>query len=654
MADKGEFMPHNDHADALQRFETIWNHVECGISIIDAETREIIDINPIAARMFGDDKEKIIGKRCHQFICPAESCSCPIMDKGQVVDRSERKFVKSDGTMIPIVKSVAKIQYKGRLALLESFTDISTLKEAEAKLMTLQVAEQASQAKSNFLSRMSHEMRTPMNAIIGMSKIAASTDDTQKLKYCLSMIGNSAEHLLALINDVLDMSKIEAGKFDLHAAPFNLEETLVTICNLVVEKAEEKHLRFSVDMDMGMPPRYVGDSLRLSQIITNLLSNAVKFTPQNGRISLGVTEAERRETSSVLRFSVADTGIGMTKEQLAKLFNAFEQADTSISRHFGGTGLGLAISKNIAEKMNGSIRVESEPGKGSTFSVDIEMDHDGRSEPVSLPDSVDPSAVRLLVAETDGEAGKRFAAIARSFGFAVDLAASGEQALEMNAKTAYDAAFINCRLPGMDGLETVKRLDRAGKTPLVMMGSFREWNTMDREARCAGVSHFVPTPLFPSTLLKAVGEALGKTASCEDRAACATARKPDLSSVSLLLAEDVPVNREIFTALLEDTGVRIDEAEDGYAALAKFTRAPEKYDMIIMDVQMPGMDGFEATKAIRSSGVARGESIPILAMTANVFKEDIEKCLACGMNDHLAKPIDEAEVIRKIEEYRRR
>ena len=644
-------MPQKEHEDALQRFETIWNHVECGISIIDAATREIIDINPIAARMFGDDKEKIIGKRCHQFICPAESCSCPIMDKGQVVDRSERKFVKADGTMIPIVKSVAKIQYKGRLALLESFTDISTLKEAEAKLMSLQVAEQASQAKSNFLSRMSHEMRTPMNAIIGMSKIAESTDDTDKLKYCLSMIGNSAEHLLALINDILDMSKIEAGKFDIHAAPFNLEETLSTICSLIVEKAGEKELHFSVDLGVGMPLRYIGDSLRLSQILANLLSNAVKFTPQGGRISMGVREVERRGKSSVLRFTVTDTGIGMTREQTAKLFNAFEQADTSISRRFGGTGLGLAISKNIAEKMNGSISAQSESGKGSTFTVDIEVERDEHATPVSPPEGVIPSALRLLVVDADEEARARFAAMAGHFGFAVDQSASGEQALEMNAEKAHDLVFINCSLPEMSALETAKGLDIAGKSHLIMMGSFREWNTMDRDARCVGVAHFVSTPLFPSALLKVVADVLGKNASAQKQKPETTARKTDLSSVSLLLAEDVPINREIFTALLENTGVRVDEAEDGYAALAKFSQAPEKYDMIIMDVQMPGMDGFEATRAIRASGLPRAESIPIIALTANVFREDIEKCLACGMNDHLAKPIDEAEVVRKIADY---
>ena len=614
-------MSDTEHDDALYRFETIWNHVECGISIIDAETREIIDINPIAARMFGDDKDKIIGKRCHQLICPAESYSCPIMDKGQVVDRSERQFVKADGTRIPIVKSVAKIQYRGRLTLLESFTDISTLKDAEAKLMAFQVAEQANKAKSNFLSRMSHEMRTPMNAIIGMATIAESTDDNAKLKYCLSMVGNSAKHLLALINDVLDMSKIEAGKFDMHAAPFDLEETLTTICNLIVDKAEEKNLHFSVDLGIGMPLRYIGDSLRLSQILTNLLSNAVKFTPQGGRISMCVSESERRGKYSTLRFIIADTGIGMTQEQSEKLFNAFEQADTSISRRFGGTGLGLAISKSIAEKMNGAISVQSKPDAGSTFIVDVEVERDEHSKPVMPPEGMDPSALRLLVVDADKEARNRFVAMAGYFGFAVALAASGEEALAVNAGKAHALVFINCLLPGMGGLELAKALNRRGGSSLIMMGSFHAWTAMDHEARRVGVSDFISTPLFPTALLKTVAGVIGNNTNRDDKSPETPAQDTDLSSVSLLLVEDVLINREIFAGLLENTGVAIDEAEDGYAALAKFTEAPEKYDLIVMDVQMPGMDGFETTRAIRSSGLPRGVHIPIIAMTSNAFKE---------------------------------
>jgi signal transduction histidine kinase/CheY-like chemotaxis protein len=444
------------------------------------------------------------------------------MDKNQVVDRSERIFINAKGEKIPVIKSVAKINYNNRLMLLESFTDISNIKKAEEQLRLASIAEQANRAKSDFLSRMSHEMRTPMNAIIGMVKIAEGANDVERLKYCLSTIGESSAHLLGLINDILDMSKIEAGKFELHNAVLNIEEVLKKIRGLTMGQAEKKGLKLNVFLDKEARVQFIGDDLRLSQVITNLVSNAIKFTPTNGEITVTVRETERKQKGSVLSFAVADTGIGISEEQKGRLFNMFEQADNSISRRFGGTGLGLAISKNIIEKMGGKIRVDSEIGKGSTFKFEIELEHAG-----------------------------------------------GEEA--------------------------------AGK----------EADTSETREKCA----------------------------------------PDFSDVNLLLAEDVDINCEIFEALLENTKVNIDRAENGLLAVEKFKQNPDKYNMIIMDIHMPEMDGYEATKAIRTLGTTNAKTIPIVAMTASAFREDIEKCLACGMNDHLAKPIDDAEVIKKIAKY---
>ena len=505
--------------EALERFETIWANVECGVSIIDAETREIVDINPEAVRMFEGDKADIVGQRCHKFICPAEEHSCPIMDKNQVVDRSERTFIKANGEMLPIIKSVAKISYKGRTMLLESFIDISNLKNAEEQLRLLSITERANQAKSDFLSRMSHEMRTPLTAIIGMAKIAETTDDTDRLKYCLSTIGHSATHLSGIINDILDMSKIEAGKFELYIAVLDLEEAFNNACNLLRGQAEEKGIKLDASIDLKAKRDYLGDELRLSQVMTNLLSNAVKFTPENESISFVVEEVEQKDNSSVLRFTVADTGIGMTEEQRSRLFKAFEQADTSITRRFGGTGLGLAISKSIIDMMGGRIWVESEIDKGSTFSFEIELEH-------------------------------------------------------------------------------------ACPVPL---------NTLRDE--------------------RAVSEV------------------PDLSHITVLLAEDTEINREIFIVLLESTGLNIVTAENGLKAVEKFMQNPDSYDIIIMDVHMPEMNGLEATKAIRAMDLDRAKTVPIIAMTADVFREDIDKCLACGMNDHLGKPIDYSAVVEKISTY---
>ena len=634
--------------DAVQRFTTIWEHVECGISIIDAETREILAINPVAARMFGSDASEIIGKQCHKFICPAETDSCPIMDKGQVVDRSERKFVRADGTTIPIIKSVAKIQYNGRLALLESFTDISSLKEAEAKLVNLQVMEKAYLAKNNFLSRMSHEMRTPMNAIIGMTKIAESTTDSDKLKYCLSMIGVSADHLLRLINDVLDMAKIEAGKFELYSEPLLIERILTKICTLFIEQTEAKDITLNISIRPDMAMHYIGDELRLSQVITNLMSNAVKFTPKCGEITLAADEIERRENSSIVRFSVTDTGIGMAPEQISKLFNVFEQTDISVSKRFGGTGLGLAISQGIVEKMNGSIRVESAPCKGSTFIIDVELLRPAE-QPINIALDADLTGKRILLVDSDLKVRDQFMCLAKKAHISIESTADVNDALSRIAsaqKTAqpYDAIFVDdthvaslveSLPPGMD-IRT-----------LVLMASPRQWNNLEGKSNSI-IKHFLAKPLFLSTIAGSIRDVSRITD--DDRSASENAVM-DFSSVSLLLVEDVAINREIFTTLLEPTKVSIDIAENGCEALAKFSCAPDKYDIIIMDIEMPIMNGYDATKAIRALDTEKARTIPIIAMTANVFKSDIDTCLEYGMNGHLPKPIDVTAVIETIRSH---
>ncbi|MCL1982595.1 MAG: ATP-binding protein [Clostridiales bacterium] len=640
--------------DALERFEKIWANVECGISIIDAETREIIDINPVAVRMFEGNKADIVGKRCHKFICPAEENSCPIMDKNQIVDRSERKFIKANGEVIPIIKSVAKISYRGRLTLLESFTDISNLKKAEEQLQLMNIAEQANQAKSDFLSRMSHEMRTPMNAIIGMTKIAESTDDPEKLRYCLSTINQSSAHLLDLINDVLDMSKIEAGKFELHITTLRIEDVLNKMYNLMMEQAEKKGVRLNVFMDKNACLEYVGDELRLSQVITNLMSNAVKFTPPNGEITVTVQETARNEKSSTVRFTVTDTGIGMSQEQLGKLFKAFEQADTSISRRFGGTGLGLAISKNIVDMMGGAMWAESEAGKGSSFIFEVTLDHTGL--PADNGESSDLNGMRILVASNDERTCKYIESVLDGTGVYVEAAASEDDLMSMvNAayygKNMYDAVFIDYQLRSSNIFRVIKKLNaQTQPSAIVIMASFLAWNKVDAGMRGTGLNRFISLPLLPSSIVKCLRH--------EDRATGGSAsgaplieEVPDFSGISILFAEDIDVNREIFVTLLSDTKVGIDEAENGLVALEKFKQNPDKYDLIIMDVHMPGMDGLEATKAIRSLESCRAKTIPIIAMTADVFREDVDRCLACGMNDHLGKPVDVAEVIKKISAY---
>ena len=517
-------------------------------------------------------------------------------------------------------------------------------------------AQAAAEAKSSFLSRMSHEMRTPMNAIIGMTKIAEDTDDVVRLKYCLSTIQTSSAQLLGIINDVLDMSKIEAGKLELENAPLNIEKMLMNICHILVDTMEDKNQKFNVIMSENLQLNYIGDELRLSQVLTNLLSNATKFTQDGGTITLSVEDVGRKGNANILHFAVTDNGIGMSKEQIIRLFNAFEQADGSISRKFGGTGLGLAISKNIVEKMDGRVWVFSEPDAGSAFHFEVSLERASHQEARHIS-GADPKNMKLLIIESNEDVATQFLHITESFGMAADAAASTEQAVNLLEKAEatkhpYTILFVACDMPDIPGLQLIRRLNgRIDPTTVILITTFLEWCQIEKEATENHITHYITKPLFPSSVLDAINDVTGRTVQTVETRTDTSDAIPDLSGVSLLLAEDIEINREIFLALLEDTRVSIDTAENGLIAVEKFRLKPDKYDLIIMDIQMPEMDGYQATQAIRAMDLPKAKVIPIIAMTANAFKEDIEHCLASGMNDHLAKPINETAVIEKIQYY---
>jgi len=519
-------------------------------------------------------------------------------------------------------------------------------------------AREASDAKGEFLSKMSHEIRTPLNAIIGMTQIASKTEELERLKYCLKSIENSSAHLLGLINDILDMSKIEAGKLELDHVPMNIEKMLIRVCNLVIERIELKDIAFSIILGLNMRTRYVGDELRLSQVIINLVSNAVKFTPVGGKIELFVSEAETGDDYSVLRFSVKDTGIGMTKEQMSRLFNAFEQAQTGTARLFGGTGLGLAISKNIVEKMNGRIWVESEPDKGSRFFFEVTLERPEYQNGAVIYGNIKPADLRLLIVGPDAAEKEYFRSITERFGVAcIDEADNIAQAVDMairarEERKPYDAAFIDHTLATAKNIEYITNTSFIMNTDnIVIMTTFLNWNKIENTLRNIGITRFIAKPLFPSSVLNAINEIVGGAAKNLDISSEKTADASDFSRISLLLAEDVEINREIFFALLEDTGARIDSAENGLEAKEMFERDPDRYDMIIMDIQMPVMDGLASTRAIRALDIARAKSIPIIAMTANVFKEDVDRCIGAGMNDHVGKPVEVDAILNLIKLY---
>ena len=506
--------------------------------------------------------------------------------------------------------------------------------------------------KSAFLANMSHEIRTPMNAIIGMIMIGKSASSIERKDYCLSKIEDASNHLLGVINDILDMSKIEANKFELAPAEFELEKMLRRVVNVINFRIDEKRQKLSVYIDSSLPRALIGDDQRIAQVITNLLGNAVKFTPEEGAIGLTVRLVDKVNNLCTLRVSVSDTGIGITPEQQKKIFNSFEQAESSTTRKYGGTGLGLAISKNIIELMGGSIWVESKQGKGSTFIFMIQMACGTGERRGLLASDINLKNVRILAVDDDQDILTYFLEIAQGFGLSCDTAISGKKALELiSQKNGYHIYFIDWKMPGMDGIQLAREIKEHGPgKSIVIMISAAEWSAVAEEAKAAGVDKFLSKPLFPSTIAEVINECLGV-----DKQQAKKSQAADISGIfagrRILLAEDVEINREIVQALLEPTRLGIDYAENGVEAVRMFSRAPDQYDLIFMDIQMPEMDGYEATRRIRSLDNPKAKTIPIIAMTANVFKEDIEKCLASGMDSHVGKPLDFEEVMRRLHSY---
>ncbi len=512
-------------------------------------------------------------------------------------------------------------------------------------------ANAANRAKSNFLANMSHEIRTPMNAILGMTNIALASDDPERQIYCLHKINDASHHLLGVINDILDMSKIDSGKFELSPSEFNFEKMMIRVVNMITFRVDEKHQTLTVHLDPEVPTFMIGDDQRLSQVITNLLSNAVKFTPEEGQINIEIYLLDKDEDSYRLHIAVTDSGIGISEEQQRKLFSSFTQADSGISRRFGGTGLGLAISKSIVEKMDGRIWVDSTEGKGSRFAFEITVGRSLQSEEQkALLSGLKWEDLHILAADDDAAIREYFLNISARYSFNCDVAANATEAFEkVEASPHYDIFFIDWKMPDLNGIELARKIRQKGiENAVIIMISSTEWSEIEQEAHSAGVDKFIPKPLFMSTIIDMINECLG-TEKCTEQTSAD--EMPDFSGYHILLAEDVEINREIVIALLEPTGVTITTAENGEVALNKFTENPEYYDMIFMDIHMPEMDGSTATIKIRALDHPYAKEIPIVAMTANVFREDIERCLEIGMNDHIGKPLDFHNVLEIMQKY---
>jgi CheY-like chemotaxis protein len=499
---------------------------------------------------------------------------------------------------------------------------------------------------------MSHEMRTPMNAIIGMTSIGKNSKDVDRKDYALHKIEDAAVHLLSVINDVLDISKIEANKLELAPVEFSFERMLQKIVNIINFRMDERHQKFTVNVDGKIPRFVIGDDHRLSQVILNLLSNAVKFSPEYGEIGLNIALVGEIDEICEICVEVSDNGIGIPIEHQAKLFQAFQQADSGITREYGGTGLGLSISKHIVELMGGTIWIESKPGEGSRFILTIKAERGKKKVASMLAPGIKWENMRILVVDDDPAVCAYFRDLFDQLSINCNAASDGFEACKIiEERGSYDIYFVDWRMSGMDGIELTRKIKMYDKDrpSVVVMISSADWAVIKDTALDAGVSKYLLKPLFSSAIIDCINECLGLDAAGEEDGEVGAGGR--FARKKLLVAEDVEINREIIISLLEDTGLDIDCAQNGLEAVAMIVAAPDKYDAILMDVQMPKMDGLEATRLIRALTAGRLKNLPIIAMTAHVFKSDIEECLKAGMNDHIGKPIDIDDVMKKLHKY---
>jgi len=660
--------------ESEERLKIILEMSQAGIVVIDSENHEIIDANPRACELIGKPKEEIVGHICHTYICPAEKGKCPVTDLNQTVDMAERILIKSDGSNTPILKSVVSTMIGDRSCLIESFMDITAQKKTERLLAKTiervnglaKEAQSANIAKSQFLAVMSHEIRTPMNAIIGLTELCLETALSGEQKDLLTRVQVSAELLLKLINDILDISKVEAGEMELEKTGFDIRDIVEKVFQILSMRAAEKGIEFLRHIDPLVPHTIMGDPNRLYQVLMNLAGNAVKFTDQ-GKVAIRVETGgtDFRNQTVPLHFMVMDTGIGISKDDQARIFNRFSQADSSITRKYGGTGLGLSIVKSLVELMGGEIWVDSDVNKGSTFHFRLALERGEEKKEVPPANMVQDAAkpgeegkyLSILLAEDNPDNQNLAVTILSKAGYRVDVAENGLLAVKAAKDFHYDLILMDIEMPLMNGFEATEKIrehelqraegsiHRMERTSIIAVTAHA---IKGYQEKCFehGMDDFITKPLTKKGLLKIV-------------------EKWADSRPAVLVVDDSIDNRLLIEKYLDqDNAFQLVFAENGKEAVDVTER--RMFSLILMDMEMPVMDGYEAARFIRNAenrdrnepkadfksenrnSKSKIDRIPIIAMTAHDTPEEIQKCLDVGCTDHIAKPIRRESLMKTI------
>jgi phosphate/phosphite/phosphonate ABC transporter binding protein len=648
--------------NALNTTETIIDKMPFGIVLVGTD-KIIRRVNNAALKIFGlTSSQEILGKICHTCICTAEEGKCPVLDLGQSVDSSETAVMNKNGEYVPVLKTVMTVNLSGEKFLLAAFIDITESKKAKKALIEAKkAAEQANRSKSEFLANMSHEIRTPMNGIIGMTSLLLDTELSVEQRDFTETVRKSSDALLALINGILDYSKIEAGKLDLEVIDFDLRTTLEDIGDLMAIKAQEKDLEFACLIHYDVPSFLRGDPGRQRQILINLAGNSIKFTDK-GEVAIKVTLENEDDTRATIRFAVSDTGIGIPKEKIDRLFESFSQVDGSTTRKYGGTGLGLAVSKQLVKLMGGQIGVESEEGRGSTFwfTIVFEKQTEGIKKEKIIP--ADISGKYILIVD-DNETNRHvLREQLKSWKCRFDEASGGSQALEKLRKAStdnnpFDIALLDMQMPGMSGATLGRRIKKdAGlkNIALIILSSVGERGDAAK-LKENGFEAYLTKPVKQSQLYNCLTTVAGIKKTKPDAAPKHIVTRHSITEdkkhkTRILLAEDNPVNQKVGLLVLKKFGYKADIAANGKKAVEMLEKIP--YDIVLMDIQMPEMDGYEATAVIRDTeSNVINHNVPVIAMTANAIKGDREKCIDAGMDDYLSKPVNPQKLLGMITKW---